>query len=70
MSVETQGDFQTEKDLALVSEGVCRELMEHGLDSPGIGRDHRHLIPRLTGSNIVRIKMTGPADGETKMEGS
>ena len=38
----------------MVNEGVCRESMEHELDSPGIGKD-----PRLTGSNIVRIKMPG-----------
>ena len=45
MSVETRGDFQTEKDLALVNEGVCRESIEHELDSPGIGKDPRHLVP-------------------------
>ena len=42
--METRGDFQTEKDLALVSEGVCRELIEHGLHSPGIGKDPRHFF--------------------------
>ena len=45
MSVETRGDLQTEKDLALVNEGVSRESMEHGLDRPGIGKDLRHLVP-------------------------
>ena len=36
--------FQTEEDLALMSEGVSRELMEHRLDSPGMGKDPRLLI--------------------------
>ena len=43
--METRGGFQTEKDLAVVSEGACRESMEQELDSPGIGKDPRHLVP-------------------------
>ena len=44
----------------MVDKGIYRELVEQRLDSPGRGKDPRPF--GLTGSNIVRNEMHGPAD--------